>query len=217
MPLAHRPVTTSVAGDRIPVNAAAEGLLPGRRLIIRGSRASDRQTVVVQATLVAAHKVDASARELEITPPLADAADARQRRGPRQCRARPRMAKRVTQVLGAGNASTSFQRFELKQLPLTYRAAANEIGATAALTVRVNDIAWSEQPTLFGAGPADRAYTLETDEQGRDVRCFRRWRARRAPAERRQQCARGLPQGAGQRRQCRRRQLDAADDAARSG
>jgi hypothetical protein len=166
MPLAHRPVTATVGGDRIPVNAGADGLLPGRRLIIRGSRASDGRVVVVQATLVTAHKIDDKRSELEITPPLAGALI----RSSVVVHANVALASHgetLAQILGAGNASTSFQRFELKQLPLTYRAAANEIGATAALTVRVNDIAWSEQPTLFGAGAADRAYTLQTDEQGR--------------------------------------------------
>ena len=33
--------------------------------------------------------------------------------------------------------------------------------------MRVGDIEWSELPTLFGAGPTDRVYTLRTDEQGR--------------------------------------------------
>ena len=49
------------------------GLVAGRRLIVRGVRASDGQAVVVQATLVAVHAVDAKRCELEITPPLADA------------------------------------------------------------------------------------------------------------------------------------------------
>ena len=70
MALAQRPVTTAVSGDRIPVGVAASGLLAGRRLIVRGVRASDGQAVVVQATLVAVHVVDAKRCELEITPPL---------------------------------------------------------------------------------------------------------------------------------------------------
>jgi hypothetical protein len=166
MPLSNRPVTASVGGDRIPVNAGADGLLPGRRLLIRGSRASDTQAVVVQATLVAAHAVDGARSELEISPPLADALT-RASVVVHGNVAPASHGETLTQILGAGDASTSFQRFELKQLPLTYRAASNEIGATAALTVRVNDIAWTEQPTLFGAGPVDRAFTLQTDEQTR--------------------------------------------------
>jgi hypothetical protein len=59
----------------------------------------------------------------------------------------------VAQILGAGDASQSFQRYELKQLPLTYRAAENEIGAAAELTVRIGGVAWHEQPTLYGPRP----------------------------------------------------------------
>jgi hypothetical protein len=166
MPLAQRPVTSAVSGDRIPVNAGADGLLPGRRLIVRGSRASDGQAVVAQATLVSVHAVDAQRSELEITPSLADALV----RASVVVYANVTLASHgesVTQILGAGNASQSFQRFDLKQLPLTYRAAANEIGAAAELTVRVGDVAWTELATLFGTAPADRVFELATDEQGR--------------------------------------------------
>ena len=69
-------------------------------------------------------------------------------------------------------AAPAFQRFELKQLPLTYRAAANETGARSELTVRVGDVAWAERPTLFGAAPTERAYTLDVDEQGRNFVVF---------------------------------------------
>ena len=55
----------------------------------------------------------------------------------------------------------------------------------------MNDVRWDEVPTLYGAGPRDRAYALRTDEDGEDVRPVRRRRARRAPADRaRTTCAR---------------------------
>ena len=166
MPLAQRPVTAAVNGDRIPVGVAGSGLVAGRRLIVRGARASDGEAVVVQATLVAVHVVDAGRCELEITPPLADAL----RRDSVVVHGNVALASHgeaVSQVLGAGNASQPFQKFELKQLPLTYRSAANEIGAAAELTVRVGGVAWKEKPTLYGTTAIDRAYTLSTDEQGR--------------------------------------------------
>jgi hypothetical protein len=166
MALAQRPVTAAVSDDRIPVNVAASSLAPGRRLIVRGARASDGQAVVVQATLVAVHVVDAGRCELEITPPLAEAL----RRDSVVVHGNVALASHgesVSQVLGAGNASQPFQKFELKQLPLTYRAAANEIGAAAELTVRVGGVAWKERPTLYGSTAIDRAYTLSTDEQNR--------------------------------------------------
>ena len=93
-----------MGGDRIPVGAAASGLVAGRRLIVRGVRASDGQAVVVQATLVAVHVVDAKRCELEITPPLADAL----RRDSVVVHGNVALASHgeaVSQVLGAGNAS----------------------------------------------------------------------------------------------------------------
>ncbi|MDR2154279.1 MAG: putative baseplate assembly protein [Burkholderiaceae bacterium] len=166
LPQTQRPCQQDVAGDRIPVAVSACGLLPGRRLIVRGARISDGQTVVMQATLVAAHAQDASHCELEITPPLADAL----RRDSVVIHGNVALASHgesFTQILGAGDASQRFQQFELKQLPLTYRAANNEIGAAAALTVRVGDVAWQERPSLYGAAPTERAYALGTDEQGK--------------------------------------------------
>jgi predicted phage baseplate assembly protein len=60
----------------------------------------------------------------------------------------------------------------LKQMPLTYRAAANEIGAASELTVRVGDIAWKERSTMYGAGLTEHAFTVATDERGRDFVVF---------------------------------------------
>ena len=164
--LAEYPVTDAVSGAHVPVAASADGLLPGRRLIVRGTRASDGAAVAIQATLVAAHAIDAAHCALEIAPPLPDAL----KRDSVVVHANVALASHgetVAQVLGAGAASQAFQRFELKQTPLTYRAAANEFGAAAELTVRVADIAWHERATLCGAAPTARAYTLTTDEQGR--------------------------------------------------
>jgi hypothetical protein len=169
--LAGYPVDAPVAGSNVPVATSADGLLPGRRLIVRGTRESDGVGVVLEATLVAAHAVDASRCTLEITPPLAMPL----KRASVVVHANVALASHgesVSQILGAGNASVQFQRFELKQLPLTYRAAANEIGAAAELTVRVGDIAWAERPTMYGAAPTERAYTLATDEQSRDFVVF---------------------------------------------
>ena len=165
LPLAEYPVTDPVSGASIPVAADASGLLPGRRLIIRGTRASDKAKVVRQATLVAVHAIDAAHCVLEIAPPLTDVLE----RDSLVVHGNVALASHgetVSQILGSGNASIPFQRFDLKQLPLTYRAAADETGAKSELTVRVADIAWTERRTLYGAKPTERAYTLDVDERG---------------------------------------------------
>ena len=162
--LANRPETVDVSGDILPVAVTADGLLPARRLIVRGVAAKDHAPVTVAATLVSVTVTEAGT-VLEITPPLAQAL----RRDSVVVYGNVALASHgesVTQVFGSGNSSQSFQSFELKQLPLTYRAAANEIGAAAELTLRVGDVAWAEELTLFGAVATDHAYALRTNEQG---------------------------------------------------
>jgi hypothetical protein len=161
---ARYPVDDLVAGDQLPLAIAADGLLPGRRLIVNGS-AVDGTAVAHAATLQAIAPATDGAW-LTIAPPLPQAL----LRASVVVHANVAWASHgetVSQILGAGDASQAFQRFELKRLPLTWRGAANEAGAAAELTLRVGDIAWSERDTLFGAARSDRGYTLGTDEQGR--------------------------------------------------
>jgi hypothetical protein len=74
----------------------------------------------------------------------------------------------VQQLLGSGRASEPFQRYTLAHEPLTYlQSSSDPSGADSALEVRVNDVLWDEVPTLFGAGPRDRAYALRDDEDGK--------------------------------------------------
>ncbi len=68
------------------------------------------------------------------------------------------------EVMGSGNAASSFQRFDLRNKPLTYLAAQTETGYESTLQVRVNDVLWHEVPTLYAAGPKDRIYTARQDD-----------------------------------------------------
>jgi len=165
--LAEYPVDAAVAGDRLPVAIAPEGLEPGRHLLVRGRRVSDGVGVVHAVTLVAAKPAGANRALLEIDPPL----PAPLVRDSVVVHANVALASHgetVSQILGAGNAALAFQRFELKQLPLTWRAAANELGASPEITLRVDDIAWKPRDTMFGSTARERAFVLQGDEQGRN-------------------------------------------------
>lgn len=162
---AEYPLDVAVSGNRIPVLTRADGLLPGRRLIVSGKTVKGERAVAFPVTLVSVS--GARGRfELEVAPALAE----------------PLLRDSVvvfgnvvlsshgesaSQVLGAGDAGAVFQRFELLKTPITARAAATELGARNELVVRVNDIAWSERDTLFGAEATERAFTVNTDEQGK--------------------------------------------------
>ena len=159
------PLTTPVQGATLDVNGDMSALPTGRTLLIKGLRVDNGEALVHAATLQSVLRVGSNTR-LGIAPPLPQALQ----RDSVVVFGNVALAthgETASQILGAGDASQSFQRFELKRLPLTYRSAANEIGADSELTVRVGDVEWAERPTLFGSTPAERAYALSTDEQGK--------------------------------------------------
>lgn len=73
----------------------------------------------------------------------------------------------VSEVLGSGNNSQPYQRFTLRQAPLTYVSAQTPSGAESTLQVRANDMLWHEAPVLFGRGARDRVYITRAGEDGK--------------------------------------------------
>jgi hypothetical protein len=69
-----------------------------------------------------------------------------------------------TEVLGSGDASKRFQRFRLRQKPLTYVAAPVAGGGLSTLELRVNGVLWHEAPDFFRLGPREREYVLRRDD-----------------------------------------------------
>ena len=75
-------------------------------------------------------------------------------------------------MLGSGDAARSFQKFALKQKPLTYVSAATASGAETTLQVRVNDVLWEEAPSLYNLPTRERAYITRLDDDGNVVLTF---------------------------------------------
>ena len=70
------------------------------------------------------------------------------------------------EVLGSGDAAQAFQKFALKQAPLTYVSAPTSTGLASTLQLRVNDVLWDESPTLYRVPPSERTFvTRRTDDQ----------------------------------------------------
>lgn len=78
----------------------------------------------------------------------------------------------VAETLGGGDATQAFQRFTLKQPPLTYVSASTPTGTASTLEVRVNDVLWTEVPDFFGHGPEERIYTTQLDDNGNTTVIF---------------------------------------------
>jgi len=80
--------------------------------------------------------------------------------------ARATHGETVQEILGSGDASQPYQRFTLRQAPLTYVSASTPGGAASTLQVRVNDVLWQEVPALDEYGPHDHVYITRTDDTG---------------------------------------------------
>ncbi len=72
----------------------------------------------------------------------------------------------TTESLGNGDASRPFQKFLLKQSPVTYVSAATVTGVESSLQVLVNDVRWHENDSLAGLAPYDRKFVTKADDDG---------------------------------------------------
>ena len=70
----------------------------------------------------------------------------------------------VRELLGSGDATVAYQRFTLRQPPLTYVSAGTSSGSASTLKVFVNDVLWQEVPFLYGHGPTERIYLSRHDD-----------------------------------------------------
>jgi predicted phage baseplate assembly protein len=70
------------------------------------------------------------------------------------------------EILGSGDSSRPFQRFPLKQRPLTFVSAPVPGGAASTLEVRVKGVLWDEWPSFYGVGSGDRAFVIRRAEDG---------------------------------------------------
>jgi hypothetical protein len=168
VPLAPKPrygAGQTVGGLSVLLNRCALQLQAGRVVAVSGTRSDKVGVVSTEIATLASVSLENGYTQLTFTTPLdgtylpetvsinANVVDATN-------------GETVTETLGSGDAGTAFQTFTLKQMPLTWTSAAVPSGIAAAITVRVNGIAWTLVPYLFGAGPTDRVYTLDRDVSG---------------------------------------------------
>jgi hypothetical protein len=75
----------------------------------------------------------------------------------------------VGERLGSGDGAQPFQRFALKQKPLTYTPDDSPDGGASTLEVRVGELKWSEVPSLYARGPRDRVFVTRRQDDGTTV------------------------------------------------
>jgi predicted phage baseplate assembly protein len=176
LPLAELPITTSLQPAQIIANGVTLdgpylGLLSGQRVVLKGERDDLRGVYASETLTLKAVIVEAGFTMLTFNERLAY----------------PYVRKTVTinanvaaathgetvqETLGGGDGTQAFQRFTLRQPPLTYISSSDPSGTQSTLEVRVNDILWSEVPDFFGHSPDERIYTTQLDDKSNTTVIF---------------------------------------------
>ncbi|HEV3050686.1 MAG TPA: putative baseplate assembly protein, partial [Longimicrobium sp.] len=188
--LAEQVIATDVSGNSIELDGLYDGLEAGRWLVVTGERTDVRDQAgfivpgVRASELVmlagVAHEVrlvqDARGELRELpgdtlhTVLLLSASLAYSyRRSTVTINAnvvRATHGETRREVLGSGDGAQPFQRFALKQKPLTWLAAATPSGVRGTLEVRVDGVRWPLAGSLLDLGGNARGYVLRTDDDG---------------------------------------------------
>ena len=165
LPLAGKPLATPISGNAITLaSPPTTELSPGQWLAACGqdsvSRAQIREIVAVS---------NVNGANLVVTPPLSNqyvresfflnANVARATHG-------ETVGTPQQEVLGSGDASQLFQKFTLRQSPLTWVSAPTDTGNQSTLKLFVNSIEWQAVPYLYGRRPRDRVFVTRIDDDG---------------------------------------------------
>jgi predicted phage baseplate assembly protein len=161
---ADAPLASPVSGSAVTLGARVEEMTAGRLLVASGTDAVTAEACSEVLTLARVEERDGLTR-LVFSTALAHL----YRRDSLTFYANVAPAthgETKTEILGSGDGASSFQTFALKQKPLTQVSAATASGCETTLAVRVNDVLWTEVPTLYGSAPADRVYVTRLSDDG---------------------------------------------------
>ena len=180
--LAELPIGDPIQGDTVTLDRTYLGLKAGQRVVLTGDRDDLKGTVSSELRELDTVIVDGGFTVVKFDRPL----DYRyQRQQPSRLGETDRRTvtinanvapathgETVQEVLGGGDANQEFQRFTLRQPPLTYVSAATSSGGATTLEIRVNDVLWHEQSSFYGHGPEERIYITRLDDDGKTTVIF---------------------------------------------
>ncbi len=169
--LADVPITDVVQGSEVTLNRTYLGLKVGQKIVLTGEREDLKGEVTSETMTLKEVVIEAGFTVLIFDKSLAYSYV----RATVSINANVSLSthgESVQEVLGSGDASQAFQRFALRQPPLTYISASTPSGAQTTLEVRVNDLLWHEVPTFYGHGPEERIYVTRTDDAGNTTVMF---------------------------------------------
>jgi hypothetical protein len=168
--LAELPVSDDIESGTtvLMLNGLVTGLTPGQAVAVSGNRSDATNQAVAEAVILLDIVHVGGFTQLEFQAPgLTNSyARASMTLNANTVAATNGATIAVAEVLGSGNASQINQSFTPKRSPITYVPAATATGAASTLQVEVNNIVWKQEPSLYGLGPADRAYQARQNDDG---------------------------------------------------
>jgi len=169
--LAEVPILDVIDGDNVTLGRAYLGLKKGQKVILTGEREDLKGVTESELLTIKEVTIETGFTALVFETKLAN----RYVRNTVTINANVALAthgETVVETLGGGDATQVFQRFTLRQPPLTYTSAATATGSQATLEVRVNNLLWREVPDLFGHGPDERIYVTRLNDEGKTTVIF---------------------------------------------
>jgi len=162
--LAEEPITEAISGNSMVLDQEIEGFATGQLMIVSGTD-TDGNTVSEVVILDYTELEDGFTKLVF----FAELQNSYQRDSVTLNAnvAQATHGETKTEVLGSGDGSQSFQKFVLKQMPLTYVSAATSSGAETTLEIRVNDLLWEEVPTLYGVSSDEHVYMTRLANDGK--------------------------------------------------
>ena len=162
---AERPIIKPVTGIELLLNSKAAGLVAGQLIAVTGKDSNTGDSVAEIATIDRIEQ-NGNYTNLVLRAQLVNSYD-RETALANANVARATHGETKSEVLGSGDGSKVFQKFQLKQNPLTYVSAATASGGQTTLEVRVNDVLWHEEPNFYQMPPNERAYVTRIADDGK--------------------------------------------------
>jgi predicted phage baseplate assembly protein len=167
--LAERPLFTPIQGSAVTLSTLVEGLARGQVVIVTGKLAgAQKDDPVVSEVMFLANALavkNKARTELTFTQSLVHTFD-RETVSIQANVVKATHGETQREVLGSGHAANPFQRFGLKKHPLTFVSAATPSGGLTTLEVRVDDVRWSEVPSLYAQPAKAQVYTTRLADDG---------------------------------------------------
>jgi hypothetical protein len=162
---AERPITAAVSGLELLLNSKVDGLVANQLIAITGSDSNTGEAIAEIATIDRIEDENGYTK-LVLKAPLTNSY-VRDSAVINANVARATHGDTKNEVLGSGDGSKSFQKFQLKQNPLTFVSAPTASGGETTLEVRVNDVLWHEVPNFYELPANERAYVTRIADDGK--------------------------------------------------